>query len=87
MDLVQVVPDPLLTEELAIEGVADLQAAKEYLQGIIDRVSGDVEAHVVTGRVGDTLVGAVDRWSITDVVMTTHGRTGVSRHTCRRCPA
>lgn len=38
-----------------------------------------VESIVLAGPVADRLATAVEQWSITDVVMTTHGRTGLPR--------
>ncbi len=42
-------------------------------------VKGHAEATVLAGPAVDRLVSAVDQWSITDVVVTSHGRTGLSR--------
>jgi nucleotide-binding universal stress UspA family protein len=86
--LVHIVPDEWSTpmeqlgdaEENGSEGLrgpgADMLA---YLQGIAGRLHGRAQSTVLAGPVVDRLATAVAQWSITDVVMTTHGRTGLPR--------
>ena len=77
--LVRVVPDPVTAETIAVEAADDPEAAKGHLDAIANRLPGSVQASVLTGSVVEALVEAVDKETITDIVMTSHGRTGLSR--------
>jgi nucleotide-binding universal stress UspA family protein len=86
--LVHVIPDmwagpmgqlggsPVSTADEAVGPGADMLA---YLRRIAEGLAGPVEVTVPAGPVVDRLVGAVDQWSISEVVMTSHGRTGLAR--------
>jgi nucleotide-binding universal stress UspA family protein len=50
-----------------------------YLRQMADGLEGPVEVSVLAGPVVDRLVAAVDQWGISEVVMTSHGRTGLAR--------
>lgn len=87
IELVQVIPDVSISgtpyrrvdvlPHVCKEEVAE---ARSYLHRLADRLAGDVDADVVIGpSVVDALVDEVARRSITDVVIATHGRTGLSR--------
>lgn len=40
---------------------------------------GVTHRRVLTGSTVDALTAAIGEWSITDIVMTNHGRTGLAR--------
>lgn len=84
--LVRVIPDVPLTDPslapVTPTTVLDEQEnrdAQTYLEGVADRLPGEVHVHTARGLEVDTLVMAIKRFSITDVVLTSHGRTGLSR--------
>lgn len=54
-------------------------AGHRYLDRIALRLGGDVHAHVLLGSPVDELVTAAGTWAISDVVLSTHGRTGVDQ--------
>jgi nucleotide-binding universal stress UspA family protein len=53
-------------------------AADQYLREVAARYGGTMRPHVLFGPVSEHLVAAVRAWDITHVVMTSHGRTGLS---------
>jgi nucleotide-binding universal stress UspA family protein len=55
------------------------QEVENYVNDIAQNWLGEVETHVMVGPVVDSLVRAVGEWDITDVVMASHGRSGLSR--------
>jgi nucleotide-binding universal stress UspA family protein len=57
----------------------EVAAAHAYLQETAGRLSGQIHATVLIGEVVDSLIKAVDNWKISEVVMTSHGRTGLAR--------
>lgn len=90
--LAQAVPDALMLyrEPMIVPGIgqhqpADLSelyvdtksAAQEYLAQVADRITGEVHAEVFIGPPVHTLSALVDEWTITDVVMASHGRTAL----------
>lgn len=81
--LAQVVPKRMATclESPAVprDNNGDVLAARAYLDHIGENLRIPVEVSVLTGSTLDTLVAAVHEQSITDVVMASHGRTGLSR--------
>jgi nucleotide-binding universal stress UspA family protein len=94
MWLAQVVPDTLMLyrEPMIVPGVGQYQPAdlsqlypdtrspaQNYLAMVADRIPGDVHAEVVSGPTVYTLTALVDEWSITDVVMASHGRTALAQ--------
>jgi nucleotide-binding universal stress UspA family protein len=54
-------------------------AARAYLERLVPSFEGRAQAKVLTGLTAETLVNAAGDWGITDVVMTSHGRTGLAR--------
>jgi nucleotide-binding universal stress UspA family protein len=84
--LVQVVPDYPITDTpyARVDFIADaykgaVNEAQKYLEGVAASLHCDVHCQADVGAVSDILVGYVERFSITDVVMASHGRTGLSR--------
>jgi nucleotide-binding universal stress UspA family protein len=55
------------------------QAARTYLDRVTGDLPGDVQRRVLFGPAADALAAAVEEWSITAIVMTSHGRTGLAR--------
>ena len=55
------------------------KAAEEYLAQVAKRIPGEVHAGVFTGPAAYTLTALADQWSITDVVMASHGRTALEQ--------
>jgi nucleotide-binding universal stress UspA family protein len=53
--------------------------ARAYLQDLAQSFQGEVKVAVKRGPVGDTLVQYAERHFVTDVVLASHGRTGLSR--------
>jgi nucleotide-binding universal stress UspA family protein len=60
------------------EGVA-VTEARDYLMGIAKSLTGEIHTQAGTGPVTDTLVHWVEHLSVTDVVMASHGLTGLPR--------
>lgn len=56
-----------------------VRAARTYLEQFVPRFAGGAQAEVLTGPTAEALVDAVSNRGITDVVMTSHGRTGLAR--------
>jgi nucleotide-binding universal stress UspA family protein len=54
-------------------------AGKLYLTQIAGRLSGEVHTYVIIGGVVEGLVSIAQEGSITDIVLASHGRTGLSR--------
>jgi nucleotide-binding universal stress UspA family protein len=77
--LIRVALDWSTSEATTPEGRPDVEAARDYLQRVANRLGREVEAQVLRGDVVETLVDAVERLSVTDIVMTTHGQTGLTR--------
>jgi nucleotide-binding universal stress UspA family protein len=53
--------------------------AEEYLRKVTAGLDGDVHTHVFVGSPVNDLVTAAEEWLISDIVMASHGRTGLSR--------
>jgi nucleotide-binding universal stress UspA family protein len=53
--------------------------AEEYLREVTAGLEGDVHTHVFVGSPVNDLVMAAEEWLISDIVMASHGRTGLSR--------
>ena len=87
MTLVRVIPDsparsrPYAWYELPPEyAQVEREDAAAYLQGIEQQLELPVETKLLTGpTVPDALIHATSAWNITDIVMASHGRTGLSR--------
>lgn len=56
-----------------------LESAKEYLEGVGSRLNRPVKTCVAQGPAVDALARMVEDHGITDVVMSSHGRTGLAR--------
>jgi nucleotide-binding universal stress UspA family protein len=68
----------------SLHGIAGAQIderaeANAYLTFIGQELARSAQVETLSGVVVPTLTRAATRWSITDVVMTSHGRTGLSR--------
>jgi nucleotide-binding universal stress UspA family protein len=68
-----------LVTPLEYEREVDASAASAYLHTIDNRLPGDVQTCVYEGVIVDALTRAVSDLSITDLVLASHGRTGLSR--------
>jgi nucleotide-binding universal stress UspA family protein len=82
--LAQSVPQDVLTGASDVTVTPDdlrveIQDAYQYLNQVASRQGGEVHMGVFTGRTEVALEGAVGSWAITDIVMASHGRTGLSR--------
>jgi nucleotide-binding universal stress UspA family protein len=85
--LVRCVPSVLIPETLPdhgdesypIDKREDVQHAWDYLDTIQETLPGDVHTHVYYGQVAPTLALFARERHITDVVMSSHSRTGLSR--------
>jgi nucleotide-binding universal stress UspA family protein len=84
--LVQVVPAVTVPpmpypyiDESSSDRRMEVQEARDYLDRIVLSLGGDVHTQVLVGRVTGQLASATDEYAITDVVMASHGRTGLSR--------
>jgi len=53
--------------------------AEAYLREIAGQLTGDVRTHILYGQPVKELVAATRAWETTDIVMASHGRTGLSR--------
>ncbi len=58
---------------------SEIQTATAYLDEIARSLPGEVHSHALLGGVVQSLADGISRWSITDIVMASHGRTGLSR--------
>jgi nucleotide-binding universal stress UspA family protein len=66
-----------IVPQAVTDGSARL-AAEQYLGEVGARYGGTLHPHVLFGPVTEHLVAAVSAWDISHVVMTSHGRTGLS---------
>lgn len=66
-------------DDAAVDAGADHGSALTYLQEIARSLPGDAHTAVLDGSPVQTLARAQQAFEITDVVMTSHGRTAVSR--------
>jgi nucleotide-binding universal stress UspA family protein len=55
------------------------RSSQQYLDRMAAGLGGDVHTHVITGTPSDELAGAAAAWDITDIAISSHGRTGLSR--------
>lgn len=67
---------PQYSHRSTAEGVRE---AESYLRGVVRGLPGAIYSGVFVGPPVDTLVNLIATWSITDVVMASHGRTGLDR--------
>lgn len=86
LSLIRVVPDPFMTFVPYAAGDPpsrvlsdDVDEANAYLVSVGHSLGGEVTTDVVVGDVVTGLVREVAKQGITDVVMASHGRTGLSR--------
>jgi nucleotide-binding universal stress UspA family protein len=56
-----------------------MEAAGRYLDELVHMLSTEVHAKVLVGSPEESIVRAVDELGVTDIVMTSHGRTAVSQ--------
>jgi len=56
-----------------------VREAQTYLEHVSSSLPGEIHIHAGFGLVTDVLVDCVDRFLITDTIMASHGRTGLSR--------
>lgn len=80
--LAQVVPDPSTPDSLFRDPDRlrdEIGEVDDYLRRLGERLSRDVHVEVFTGSPADRLADAVTDLGITDVVITSHGRTGLKR--------
>lgn len=85
--LIRVVADrPVVDSPLGGFGMADpdfpedeRKAAQEYLEEKGRKLPVEVHACAAFGSIIDVLLQAVREWEITDIVMASHGRTGLMR--------
>jgi nucleotide-binding universal stress UspA family protein len=61
------------------DNAEDVKAARAHLDRIGEGLPVQVDVSVVTGPTVDTLVDVVKERSVTDIVMASHGRTGLAR--------
>jgi nucleotide-binding universal stress UspA family protein len=77
--LVRVAVEPIHTTTMPMDVSVMVQDAHAYLDRIAATMRGDVSPHVLMGPVCDLLANAITGWSITDVILASHGRSGLSR--------
>lgn len=80
--LARVVADPSIPDSLfagSDETQGEFSRAQAYLSRVSKGLDLDVYTEVFSGDPVDRLVNAVGNWGITDIVMSTHGRTGLKR--------
>lgn len=68
-----------MIDAYAVQFESEIAAGQDYLNALASTLKGDVETKTCVGAVVDRLVEAVEAMQITDVVMASHGRTGLSR--------
>ena len=84
LSLVQVVPDTAVVFAPEVTVTPDdiqlqNQEAHRYLDRMASELGGEVQMSVLIGPVSTTLTEAAVHWSVSDIVMASHGRTGLSR--------
>jgi nucleotide-binding universal stress UspA family protein len=83
--LVQVLADPYVQGGFMGSGMVpidirrDMHDVKDRLDKLASGFTTPIQTHAPCGKVVDELIEAADAWKITDIVMTSHGRTGLSR--------
>jgi nucleotide-binding universal stress UspA family protein len=68
-----------LIDTYAVQYESEIASARGYLNGVASTLKGDVQTKTCAGVVVDRLEDVVEAMQITDVVMASHGRTGLSR--------
>jgi nucleotide-binding universal stress UspA family protein len=88
LTLITVIPDLAVTNTTPIVGLVRgdyvhpdevSEEAAKYLSGIASTLRVEAEYEVVEGKAANRIVQIADARQITDVVMASHGRTGLSR--------
>lgn len=88
LNLITVIPDFAMTNTTPIMGLARgdyvhpdelTEDASKYLRRTASTLRVEAHYEVVDGKAANRIVQVADAWSITDVVMASHGRTGLSR--------
>jgi nucleotide-binding universal stress UspA family protein len=79
-----VVGDGYVFEPERIQAIdeAERKISEEYLSNVVRGLSRDgihVEAHVLSGRVAETLTNFAEGTSVDLILMATHGRSGITR--------
>jgi nucleotide-binding universal stress UspA family protein len=57
----------------------EVDRAGSYLDRVASDIRGNVHTAILRGDVVDAIAKVAEEWSITDVITTSHGRTGLSR--------
>ncbi len=57
----------------------EVDRVRSYLDRVAGDIRGNVHTAVLRGDVMDAIAKVVDEWSITDIITTSHGRSGLSR--------
>ena len=70
---------PFQATTMALQARELVHEADEYLQRVAQTIPGDVQATVLTGPVSESLSRAATLNGVTDIVMASHGRTGLTR--------
>jgi nucleotide-binding universal stress UspA family protein len=63
----------------AVQYESEIAEGRDYLKALAATLQGEVQTKTCVGAVVDRLVEVVEAMEITDVVMASHGRTGLSR--------
>jgi nucleotide-binding universal stress UspA family protein len=71
-------PRTEIDREALTDEVARL-SSQRYLDHVASGLGGDVYTHVLGGSPRDELATAASTWDITDIVISSHGRTGLPR--------
>jgi nucleotide-binding universal stress UspA family protein len=88
LNLITVIPDFAMTNTTPIMGLARgdyvhpdelAEDAMKYLSGVASTLRIEAHYQVIEGKPANRIVQVADAWNITDVVMASHGRTGLSR--------
>ena len=61
------------------DNTGDVEAAYAYLSRIAESLGTPAQVTVVTGSTVEAIIEVVNERSITDIMMASHGRTGLSR--------
>ncbi|GAC1511015.1 MAG: universal stress protein [Chloroflexota bacterium] len=77
--LTRVARYPLTPTTMALQAREFVQEARGYLDTIARSLVGDVHTGVLVGPMVPTLTKVVHEQSVTDIVMASHGRTGLAR--------
>lgn len=79
LHLVRVAPYPTQATTMTVEIRSHVREGNDYLQRLTRDMSGDIHTAVLTGPVVEALAQATEKENITDIVLASHGRTGLTR--------